>query len=71
MRVGTSLRSGYVISDVRKGAQWMIERARAASAAGLDSLTEDPNGELTIEVPADIVDDNATVLVVDFAPARP
>ena len=35
----------------------------------IDSLTEDPNGELTIEVPADVVDDNATVLAVDFAPA--
>ena len=38
MRVGTSLRSGYVIADARAGAQWMIERARAARDAGLDSL---------------------------------
>jgi alkanesulfonate monooxygenase SsuD/methylene tetrahydromethanopterin reductase-like flavin-dependent oxidoreductase (luciferase family) len=38
MRVGVSLRSGYGPMDVRVGAQWMIERARAAADAGLDSL---------------------------------
>ena len=38
MRLGTSLRSGYVIEDGRAGAQWMVERARAARDAGLDSL---------------------------------
>jgi alkanesulfonate monooxygenase SsuD/methylene tetrahydromethanopterin reductase-like flavin-dependent oxidoreductase (luciferase family) len=38
MRVGVSLRSGYPPMDVRTGARWTIERARAASAAGLDSL---------------------------------
>ncbi len=38
MRVGISLRSGYVIRDVRRGAQWMVERARAARAAELDAL---------------------------------
>ena len=38
MKVGTSLRSGYVIEDGRVGARWMIERARAARDAGLDSL---------------------------------
>jgi alkanesulfonate monooxygenase SsuD/methylene tetrahydromethanopterin reductase-like flavin-dependent oxidoreductase (luciferase family) len=38
MRVGTSLRSGYVIDDARAGARWMIERAQAARDAGLDSL---------------------------------
>ena len=38
MRVGASLRSGYGPMDAREGAQWMIERARAASDAGLDSL---------------------------------
>jgi alkanesulfonate monooxygenase SsuD/methylene tetrahydromethanopterin reductase-like flavin-dependent oxidoreductase (luciferase family) len=38
MRVGTSLRSGYVIDDARAGARWMVERARAARDAGLDSL---------------------------------
>ena len=38
MRVGVSLRSGYVIDDARTGARWMIERARAAHDAGLDSL---------------------------------
>ena len=35
----------------------------------IDSLTEDPHGELTIEVPADLVDANATVLAVDLSPA--
>ena len=38
MRVGASLRSGYAPMNAREGAQWMIERARAASDAGLDSL---------------------------------
>jgi alkanesulfonate monooxygenase SsuD/methylene tetrahydromethanopterin reductase-like flavin-dependent oxidoreductase (luciferase family) len=38
MRIGVSLRSGYSQVDARVGAQWMIERARAAGAAGLDSL---------------------------------
>lgn len=38
VRVGVSLRSGYGIDDVRAGAHWMVERAAAARAAGLDSL---------------------------------
>ena len=38
MRVGASLRSGYGPMNAREGAQWMIERARAARDAGLDSL---------------------------------
>ncbi len=38
MNIGVSLRSGYSPMDARVGAQWMIERARAAAAAGLDSL---------------------------------
>ncbi len=38
MRIGTSLRSGYAPMDARVGAQWMVERARASAAAGLDSL---------------------------------
>ncbi|MCU1343901.1 MAG: Luciferase-like, subgroup [Acidimicrobiia bacterium] len=38
MRVGVSLRSGFPPMESRQGAMWMIERARAASAAGLDSL---------------------------------
>lgn len=38
MRIGVSLRSGYPPMDARTGARWMIDRARAASAAGLDSL---------------------------------
>src|SRR3954468_15997746 len=38
MRVGVSLRSGYGRMDARVGAQWMVERARAAADAGLDSL---------------------------------
>lgn len=38
MRVGVSLRSGYGVADLRVGAQWMVERARAAWEAGLDSL---------------------------------
>lgn len=38
MRIGVSLRSGYVVDDVRAGARWMIERAVATRDAGLDSL---------------------------------
>ncbi|MFM8971476.1 MAG: LLM class flavin-dependent oxidoreductase [Actinomycetota bacterium] len=38
MEIGTSLRSGYLPPDARTGARWMVERARAAAAAGLDSL---------------------------------
>jgi alkanesulfonate monooxygenase SsuD/methylene tetrahydromethanopterin reductase-like flavin-dependent oxidoreductase (luciferase family) len=38
VRLGVSLRSGYVDVDARTGARWMIERARAAGDAGLDSL---------------------------------
>jgi alkanesulfonate monooxygenase SsuD/methylene tetrahydromethanopterin reductase-like flavin-dependent oxidoreductase (luciferase family) len=30
--------SSYPITDARQGARWMIERAKAAAAAGLDSL---------------------------------
>ncbi len=38
MRIGVSLTSAYQVKDAREGAQWMIERARAAEGAGLDSL---------------------------------
>jgi alkanesulfonate monooxygenase SsuD/methylene tetrahydromethanopterin reductase-like flavin-dependent oxidoreductase (luciferase family) len=38
MKVGVSLRSGYPPMDARQGARWMVERARAAADAGLDSL---------------------------------
>ena len=38
MRIGVSLRSGYAPMDARVGARWMVERARAAAEAGLDSL---------------------------------
>lgn len=38
MRIGISITSSYTVEDVRVGARWMIERAQAASAAGLDSL---------------------------------
>ena len=38
MRVGISLTSHHDVADPREGARWMIERARAARRAGLDSL---------------------------------
>tara|TARA_R110002110_G_scaffold181439_2_gene387750 strand:- start:732 stop:1655 length:924 start_codon:yes stop_codon:yes gene_type:complete len=38
MRIGISVNSSYPKVDARTGAQWMIERVRAANAAGLDSL---------------------------------
>ena len=38
MKIGTSLRSSYPVDDQREGVRWMVERAAAAAAAGLDSL---------------------------------
>jgi alkanesulfonate monooxygenase SsuD/methylene tetrahydromethanopterin reductase-like flavin-dependent oxidoreductase (luciferase family) len=38
MRIGISLTSAHATQDPRAGARWMIERARAANDAGLDSL---------------------------------
>jgi alkanesulfonate monooxygenase SsuD/methylene tetrahydromethanopterin reductase-like flavin-dependent oxidoreductase (luciferase family) len=38
MRLGVSLRSGYLVDDARTGARWMVEQARASRDAGLDSL---------------------------------
>jgi alkanesulfonate monooxygenase SsuD/methylene tetrahydromethanopterin reductase-like flavin-dependent oxidoreductase (luciferase family) len=38
VKIGTSLRSTYSVDDPRAGARWMVERAAAAAAAGLDSL---------------------------------
>ena len=38
MRVGVSLSSSHRTDEPREGARWMIERTRAANAAGLDSL---------------------------------
>jgi alkanesulfonate monooxygenase SsuD/methylene tetrahydromethanopterin reductase-like flavin-dependent oxidoreductase (luciferase family) len=38
VRVGVSLRTAFVVDDVRVGARWVIERAAAARDAGLDCL---------------------------------
>jgi alkanesulfonate monooxygenase SsuD/methylene tetrahydromethanopterin reductase-like flavin-dependent oxidoreductase (luciferase family) len=38
MRVGASLRTSFVVDDVRLAARWLVERTRAAWEAGLDSL---------------------------------
>ena len=38
MRIGISMSSSYAVEDPRQGARWMIERAKAAAEAGLDSL---------------------------------
>jgi alkanesulfonate monooxygenase SsuD/methylene tetrahydromethanopterin reductase-like flavin-dependent oxidoreductase (luciferase family) len=38
MRIGASLRTAFLVDDVRLGARWVIERAAAARAAGLDCL---------------------------------
>jgi alkanesulfonate monooxygenase SsuD/methylene tetrahydromethanopterin reductase-like flavin-dependent oxidoreductase (luciferase family) len=38
VRLGASLRTVYLVDDVRLGARWIIERAAAARDAGLDSL---------------------------------
>lgn len=38
MRIGISIASSYNVTDYRAGARFMLERAKAASVAGLDSL---------------------------------
>jgi len=38
VKLGVSLRSGYLVDDPRTGARWMIEQARASRDASLDSL---------------------------------
>ena len=38
MRIGVSLRTAFVVDDVRVGARWVVERAAAARDAGLDCL---------------------------------
>ncbi len=38
MKIGISMASSYDVTDVREGAQRMIERTKAAALAGLDSL---------------------------------
>ena len=38
MRVGASLRTSFIVDDVRQAAGWLVERARAAWEAELDSL---------------------------------
>lgn len=38
MRIGVSLRTAFLVEDVRVGARWIVERAAAARDAGLDCL---------------------------------
>ena len=38
MRIGVSLRTAFLVDDVRVGARWIVERAAAAADAGLDCL---------------------------------
>ncbi len=38
MRIGVSLRTAFLVDDVRVGARWIVERAAAAGDAGLDCL---------------------------------
>jgi alkanesulfonate monooxygenase SsuD/methylene tetrahydromethanopterin reductase-like flavin-dependent oxidoreductase (luciferase family) len=38
VRIGVSLRTAFVVDDVRVGARWIVERAAAARDAGLDCL---------------------------------
>src|SRR5207248_269747 len=38
VRIGVSLRTAFLVDDVRLGARWILERAVAARAAGLDCL---------------------------------
>jgi alkanesulfonate monooxygenase SsuD/methylene tetrahydromethanopterin reductase-like flavin-dependent oxidoreductase (luciferase family) len=38
VRLGVSLRTAFLVDDVRAGARWVVERAAAARDAGLDCL---------------------------------
>jgi len=38
VRIGVSLRTAFLVDDVRAGARWIVERAAAARDAGLDCL---------------------------------
>ena len=38
LRISVSLRTGHPGAEAREGASWVIERAAAAAAAGLDGL---------------------------------
>jgi alkanesulfonate monooxygenase SsuD/methylene tetrahydromethanopterin reductase-like flavin-dependent oxidoreductase (luciferase family) len=38
VRIGVSLRTAFLVDDVRLGARWIVERAAAARDAGLDCL---------------------------------
>jgi alkanesulfonate monooxygenase SsuD/methylene tetrahydromethanopterin reductase-like flavin-dependent oxidoreductase (luciferase family) len=38
VRIGASLRTAFIVDDVRVGARWIVERAAAARDAGLDCL---------------------------------
>jgi alkanesulfonate monooxygenase SsuD/methylene tetrahydromethanopterin reductase-like flavin-dependent oxidoreductase (luciferase family) len=38
VRLGVSLRTAFLVDDVRRGARWVVERAAAARDAGLDCL---------------------------------
>jgi alkanesulfonate monooxygenase SsuD/methylene tetrahydromethanopterin reductase-like flavin-dependent oxidoreductase (luciferase family) len=38
VKIGISVTSAFEVADARSGARWMVERARTAWAAGLDSL---------------------------------
>ncbi len=38
LKIGISVCSSYQVADPRQGARWMVERARQAHQAGLDSL---------------------------------
>jgi len=56
------------VRDVRALASGR-ELAWTTRCAVADALfNQDPTGELSIEVPGDVVDANATVITVDFAP---
>jgi alpha-L-fucosidase len=53
------------VRDVASG-QELAFRTRTGI---LEAMHPDPDGEVTITVPADLVDDDATVLAVDFRPS--
>ncbi len=62
---GVPIRRVHSVRALGTGA----ELPRTTRTGIIDSLTDDPHGELTIEVPTDVIDANATVIAVDLSAA--
>jgi alpha-L-fucosidase len=63
------LRVGRVTGVTHVGTGHALSWSKRTSI--IERLSPDPEGELTITVPADLVDDDATVIAIDLSPAAP